>query len=116
MTEPKVFIVDYSLHDNAVEELKKDSIKNNPDNQSKDADDSIFTGIDFFNKTGFVLSGYLDDYFKNYVSRDPDSIINEVQYMLTVAKTGKEIYPFLLFKFTNKYISPAISSLTLSIK
>ena len=66
MTESKVFIVDYSLHDNAVEELKKDSIKNNPDNQSKDADDSIFTGIDFFNKTGFVLSGYLDDYFKNF--------------------------------------------------
>jgi thiol-disulfide isomerase/thioredoxin len=26
--------------------------------------------------------------------------------MLTVAKTGKEIYPFLLFKFTNKYIAP----------
>jgi thiol-disulfide isomerase/thioredoxin len=48
----------------------------------------------------------LDEYFKNYVSRDPDSIIDEVQYMLTVAKTGKEIYPFLLFKFTNKYISP----------
>ena len=48
----------------------------------------------------------LDDYFKNFVSRDPDSIISEVQYMLTVAKTGKEIYPFLLFKFTNKYISP----------
>jgi thiol-disulfide isomerase/thioredoxin len=48
----------------------------------------------------------LDDYFRNYVSRDPDSVINEVQYMLTVAKTGKEIYPFLLFKFTNKYISP----------
>jgi len=48
----------------------------------------------------------LDDYFKNYVSKEPDSIIEEVQYMLTVAKTGKEIYPFLLFKFTNKYISP----------
>ena len=48
----------------------------------------------------------LDEYFKNYVSREPDSIIDEVQYMLTVAKTGKEIYPFLLFKFTNKYISP----------
>jgi len=39
----------------------------------------------------------LDEYFKNYVSREPDSIIEEVQYMLTVAKTGKEIYPFLLF-------------------
>ena len=48
----------------------------------------------------------LDDYFKNIVSREPDSVIEEVQYMLTVAKTGKEIYPFLLFKFTNKYISP----------
>jgi thiol-disulfide isomerase/thioredoxin len=48
----------------------------------------------------------LDEYFKNYISREPDSIIEEVQYMLTVAKTGKEIYPFLLFKFTNKYISP----------
>jgi len=48
----------------------------------------------------------LDEYFKNYVSRDPDSIIEEVQYMLTVAKTGNEIYPFLLFKFTNKYITP----------
>ena len=48
----------------------------------------------------------LDEYFKNYVAREPDSIIEEVQYMLTVAKTGKEIYPFLLFKFTNKYISP----------
>jgi hypothetical protein len=48
----------------------------------------------------------LDEYFKNYVSREPDSIIDEVNYMLTVAKTGKEIYPFLLFKFTNKYIAP----------
>jgi len=48
----------------------------------------------------------LDEYFKNYVSREADSIIEEVQYMLTVAKTGKEIYPFLLFKFTNKYINP----------
>jgi thiol-disulfide isomerase/thioredoxin len=48
----------------------------------------------------------LDEYFKNYVSRESDSIIEEVQYMLTVAKTGKEIYPFLLFKFTNKYIAP----------
>jgi len=48
----------------------------------------------------------LDEYFKNYVAREPDSIIDELQYILTVAKTGKEIYPFLLFKFTNKYIAP----------
>ena len=48
----------------------------------------------------------LDQYFNNYVSSEPDSIIEELHYMLTVAKTGKEIYPFLLFKFTNKYITP----------
>jgi len=48
----------------------------------------------------------LDEYFKNYVSPEPDSIIEEVNYMLTVAKTGKDIYPFLLLKFTNKYIAP----------
>lgn len=48
----------------------------------------------------------LDEYFKYYVSADPDSIISEVKQMLLMAKTGKEIYPYLLTKFTNKYISP----------
>ena len=48
----------------------------------------------------------LDEYFKYYVSADPDSIISEVKQMLLMAKTGKEIYPYLLTKFTNKYINP----------
>jgi protein-disulfide isomerase len=48
----------------------------------------------------------LDDYFKLWVSPEPDSIINEVKYMLLSARTGKEIYPYLLTKFTNKYMSP----------
>ena len=48
----------------------------------------------------------LDDYFKYYVSPEPDSLIDEVKYILLSAKTGKEIYPYLLTKFTNKYISP----------
>lgn len=48
----------------------------------------------------------LEDYFKFYVSPDPDSIIAEVKYMLLSARTGKEIYPYLLTKFTNKYINP----------
>jgi thiol-disulfide isomerase/thioredoxin len=48
----------------------------------------------------------LDDYFKYYVSPDPDSIIAEVKYMLLSARTGKEIYPYLLTKFTNKYMNP----------
>ena len=67
-------------------------------------DDVIFND-DRLVRTPF-FEAKLDEYFKNYVSREPDSIIEEVQYMLTVAKTGKEIFPFLLFKFTNKYISP----------
>lgn len=48
----------------------------------------------------------LDDYFKNLVSPEPDSIIAEVNYILLSARTGKEIYPYLLTKFTNKYMNP----------
>jgi thiol-disulfide isomerase/thioredoxin len=48
----------------------------------------------------------LDEYFKYYVSPDPDSIIAEVNYMLLSARSGAEIYPYLLTKFTNKYINP----------
>jgi len=48
----------------------------------------------------------LEEYFKYYVSPEPDSIINEVKWMLLSARTGKEIYPYLLTKFTNKYVNP----------
>ncbi len=48
----------------------------------------------------------LDDYFKTMVPQEPDSIINEVKYILLSARTGKEIYAYLLTKFTNKYMNP----------
>ncbi len=48
----------------------------------------------------------LDNYFKYYVLPDADSIYAEVKYMLLSARTGKEMYPYLLTKFTNKYINP----------
>ena len=48
----------------------------------------------------------LDEYFKTMVAPDPDSIINEVKYILLSARTGKEMYAYLLTKFTNKYINP----------
>ncbi len=48
----------------------------------------------------------MDDYFKYQVSPEPDSIIQEVKYMLLSARTGKEIFPYLLTKFTNKYVNP----------
>ncbi|MFP5039498.1 redoxin domain-containing protein [Parasediminibacterium sp. JCM 36343] len=48
----------------------------------------------------------VDTYFKTLVPNDPDSIYKEVKYMLLFARTGKEMYPYLLTKFTNKYINP----------
>ena len=50
----------------------------------------------------------LDNYFKTLVSADPDSIFKEIKYIMLYARTGKEIYPYLLTKFTNKYINPEI--------
>jgi peroxiredoxin len=67
-------------------------------------DDVIFND-DRLLRTPFFESK-LDDYYKYYVSPEPDSIIAEVKYMLLSARTGKEIYPYLLTKFTNKYINP----------
>ncbi len=48
----------------------------------------------------------IDTYFKTLVVNEPDSIFNEVNYMLLFARTGKEMFPYLLTKFTNKYINP----------
>jgi thiol-disulfide isomerase/thioredoxin len=67
--------------------------------------DDVNFGDDRILRTPF-FEPKLDDYFKNWVSPDPDSIINEVNYILLSARGGKEIYPYLLTKFTNKYINP----------
>lgn len=48
----------------------------------------------------------LEDYFKYYVSPNPDSIINEVNYMLLASRDTKELHNYLLGKFTDKYINP----------
>ena len=48
----------------------------------------------------------IDNYLKYYISPEADSIIPEVKYMLLSARESKEMYPYLLIKFTNKYISP----------
>ncbi len=48
----------------------------------------------------------MDEYFRNYISIEADSIIKEVNYILLAAKGGKEIYPYLLNKFTKEYMNP----------
>ncbi|MEI8109971.1 MAG: redoxin domain-containing protein [Chitinophagia bacterium] len=48
----------------------------------------------------------LDEYFKNLISIEADSIIKEVNYILLSARPGKEIFPYLLNKFTKQYMNP----------
>ena len=48
----------------------------------------------------------VDEYLKYYVSPEADSIIPEVDYMLLSARESKEMYAYLLTKFTNKYLNP----------
>jgi len=48
----------------------------------------------------------LDDYFKYYVSPDPDSIINEINYILLSSRETKDLHKYLLAKFTDQYINP----------
>lgn len=48
----------------------------------------------------------LEEYFKYYVVPDADSIISEANYMLLVARESREIFKYLLGKFTDKYINP----------
>lgn len=48
----------------------------------------------------------LEEYYKYYVAPDPDSVISEVNYMLLVARESREMFKYLLGKFTDKYINP----------
>lgn len=48
----------------------------------------------------------LEEYFKYYVAPEPDSIINEANYMLLVSRESREMFKYLLGKFTDKYINP----------
>jgi thiol-disulfide isomerase/thioredoxin len=48
----------------------------------------------------------LEEYFKYYVAPDADSVISEVNYMLLVSRDSREMFKYLLGKFTDKYINP----------
>ncbi len=55
-----------------------------------------------------IFDPKLENYFKYYVSPDPDSIIAEVNYMLLYSRTAKDMHQYLLGRFTDKYINPEI--------
>ncbi|MDB5250312.1 MAG: thiol:disulfide interchange protein TlpA [Segetibacter sp.] len=48
----------------------------------------------------------LEEYFKYYVAPDVDSVISEVNYMLLVSRESRDMFQYLLGKFTDKYINP----------
>ena len=66
-------------------------------------------GVDFSNealvRTPF-FEQKLEEYYKYYVIPEADSIIPEVNYMLLVSRENREMFKYLLGKFTDKYINP----------
>lgn len=73
--------------------------------------DHFWDGVNF-NDDRLVRTPFFDpkleDYYKYYVMQDADSIIPEVNYMLLMSRTAKEMHKYLLGKFTDKYINPEI--------
>lgn len=67
--------------------------------------DSVDFNNDMILHTPFFDSK-LDEYYKNYVSPNPDSIINEVSYMMLASRENNDVHTYLLGKFTDKYINP----------
>ncbi len=66
-------------------------------------------GVDLSNE-GLVRTPFfeqkLEEYYKYYVVPEADSIIPEVNYMLLVSRENREMFKYLLGKFTDKYINP----------
>ena len=56
-------------------------------------------------RTPFFLPK-LERYYREVVPQSPDSIINDADYKLLLARTAPEMYKFLLNWFTDEYINP----------
>ena len=48
----------------------------------------------------------VEEYLKYYIVPDNDSITSEVNYMLLLSRENREMFKYLLGKFTDKYINP----------
>ncbi|NML20158.1 DUF5106 domain-containing protein [Pseudoflavitalea sp. G-6-1-2] len=71
--------------------------------------DHYWDGVEFNDdrlvRTPFFESK-LEKYFNNLVPPQPDSIWNEVDYMLLYSRSGKEMYKFLMVHFVQQYVNP----------
>lgn len=50
----------------------------------------------------------INDFLNNYISQNPDSVIDAVNYMLLSSRANEKMFEYLLAKFTDKYINPEI--------
>ncbi|MEO8117277.1 MAG: redoxin domain-containing protein [Bacteroidota bacterium] len=50
----------------------------------------------------------INDYLDNYISQQPDSVIEAVNYMLLSSRSDEQMFHYLLAKFTDRYINPEI--------
>lgn len=48
----------------------------------------------------------LDKYYRDLVVPNPDSLKKEIDYMLLMSRTSKEMFKFLMVHFVQKYINP----------
>ncbi|HYF32605.1 MAG TPA: thioredoxin-like domain-containing protein [Chitinophagaceae bacterium] len=53
-----------------------------------------------------ILETKLDKYYKDLVAPDPDSIFREVDYMLLLSRSNKDMFRYLMVYFVQKYINP----------
>jgi thiol-disulfide isomerase/thioredoxin len=53
-----------------------------------------------------IFESRLDKYYKDLVAPDPDSINREVDHMLLMSRTNKEMWKYLMVYFVQKYINP----------
>jgi thiol-disulfide isomerase/thioredoxin len=82
-----------------------------PQNAAFYMKDHYWDGV-LFNDPRLLRTPFFDaklqDYYKYYVSPEPDSIIPEVNYMLLSSRTDADMFKYLLGEFTDQYINPKI--------
>lgn len=83
---------------------RQDSI-NNYNEYKKHYWDGITFMDDRIIRTPFFLKK-LQRYYQDVISPDPDSIIQDVDYKLLLARSAPEMYKFLLNWYTDEFINP----------
>lgn len=75
------------------------------------AKDAYWDHIDF-SDSALLRTPFLDpkvmQYFQQYVSADPDSIIPAINYILLLSRSSDEMHKYWLGRFTDEYINPKI--------